>query len=110
MGKAPATVAAYHADVADVVRAFAPRPIEDLLASDLATYLKGRAQYEDWAPPTVRRHLQAIKAFYRYLVAEEGLRAPGPAEALVEPVPEPRAPHGMPSSTAKRTKSLTIRK
>ena len=42
---------------------------------------------------TVRRHLQAIKAFYRYLVSDEGLRAPGPAEALEEPVPEPRAPH-----------------
>jgi integrase/recombinase XerD len=93
MGKAPATVAAYHADVADLVRAFAPRPVEELLPHDLATYLKGRADFEGWAPPTVRRHLQAIKAFYRYLVAEEGVRAPGPAETLAEPVPEPRTPH-----------------
>jgi integrase/recombinase XerD len=93
MGKAQATVEAYHADVADLVRAFAPRPVEDLLPTDLSTYLQGRAQFEEWAPPTVRRHLQALKAFYRYLVGEEGLRAPGPAEALAEPVPEPRAPH-----------------
>ena len=93
MGKAQATVEAYHADVADLVRAFAPRPAEDLLPTDLSTYLQGRAQFEEWAPPTVRRHLQALKAFYRYLVGEEGLRAPGPAEALAEPVPEPRAPH-----------------
>src|SRR5919199_2495963 len=85
--------AAYHADVADLVRAFAPRPVEELLPTDLSTYLQGRAQFEEWAPPTVRRHLQALKAFYRYLVGEEGLRAPGPAEALAEPVPEPRAPH-----------------
>ena len=93
MGKAHATVEAYHADVADLVRAFAPRPVEELLPTDLSTYLQGRAQFEEWAPPTVRRHLQALKAFYRYLVGEEGLRAPGPAEALAEPVPEPRAPH-----------------
>jgi integrase/recombinase XerD len=93
MGKAPATVTAYHADVADLVRAFAPRPVEELLPSDLATYLRGRAQFEEWAVPTVRRHLQAIKAFYRYLVAEEGVRAPGPAETLAEPVPEPKEPH-----------------
>ncbi|HEU4564609.1 MAG TPA: tyrosine-type recombinase/integrase [Gemmatimonadaceae bacterium] len=93
MGKAPATVAAYHADVADLVRAFAPRPVEELLPRDLATYLRGRAAHEEWAPPTVRRHLQALKAFYRYLVAEEGVRGPGPAETLAEPVPEPRVPH-----------------
>lgn len=92
-GKAEATVAAYHADVADLTRAFAPRPVEDLQPTDLSTYLQGRAQFEEWAPPTVRRHLQAIKSFYRYLVSDEGLRAPGPAEALQEPVPEPKAPH-----------------
>ena len=96
MGKAPATVAAYHADVADLVGAFAPRPVEQLLPHDLAVYLRGRVHLETWAPPTVRRHLQGIKAFYRYLVAEESLRAPGPAEALAEPVPEPREPHVIP--------------
>ena len=93
MGKAPATVEAYHADVADLVRGFAPRPVEDLLPTDLGQYLAARAQFEGWAAPTVRRHLQALKAFYRYLVSDENLRAPGPAEALSEPVPEPRAPH-----------------
>ncbi|MEJ7812851.1 MAG: tyrosine-type recombinase/integrase [Gemmatimonadaceae bacterium] len=93
MGKAEATVNAYHADVADLVRAYAPRPVEDLLPTDLTTYLQGRAQFEEWSAPTVRRHLQALKGFYRYLVSDEGLRAPGPAEALSEPVPEPRAPH-----------------
>jgi integrase/recombinase XerD len=93
MGKAEATVAAYHADVADLVRAYAPRPAEDLNPRDLADYLQARARFEEWSPATVRRHLQAIKAFYRYLVSDEGLRAPGPAETLAEPVPEPRAPH-----------------
>src|SRR5215212_1698088 len=93
MGKAEATVSAYHADVADLARAFAPRPVEELLPTDLGSYLQGRAQFEEWAAPTVRRHLQAIKSFYRYLVSDEGLRAPGPAEALQEPVPEPKAPH-----------------
>lgn len=91
--KAPATVAAYHADVADLVRAFAPRPVEELLPRDLLEYLQARARFETWSQSTVRRHLQAIKAFYRYLVSDEGLRAPGPAEALLEPVPEPRVPH-----------------
>lgn len=93
MGKAEATIDAYHTDVADLVRAYAPRPVQELLPSDLGEYLRARAEFEGWAPPTVRRHLQAIKSFYRYLVGEEGLRAPGPAEALAEPVPEPKAPH-----------------
>ncbi len=92
MGKAEATVAAYHADVADLTRAYAPRPLEDLLVSDLSRYLSARAQFEGWAPPTIRRHVQAMRSFYRYLVADEGLRAPGPAEMLAEPNPEPRAP------------------
>lgn len=92
-GKADATVEAYHADVADLVRAFVPRPIYELLPQDLSDYLQARASFEGWSVPTVRRHLQAIKSFYRYLVTEEEIRAPGPAELLAEPVPEPRAPH-----------------
>jgi len=95
-GKADATVDAYHADVADLVRAYAPRPVEELLPHDLSEYLRARSAFEEWAAPTVRRHLQALKSFYRYLVSEEGLRAPGPAEALAEPVPEPKAPHVIP--------------
>src|ERR671933_708821 len=93
MGKAEATIEAYHTDVADLVRAYAPRPVEELQPNDLSEYLRARASFEEWAAPTVRRHLQSIKAFYRYLVGEEGLRAPGPAEALAEPVPEPKVPH-----------------
>jgi len=96
MDRAPATIDAYHADVADLVRAYAPRPVEELSARDLREYLAARAAHDDWAPPTVRRHLQSIKAFYRYLIAEESARAPGPAESLEEPVPEPRAPHVIP--------------
>ncbi|MDB4910954.1 MAG: tyrosine recombinase XerD [Gemmatimonadetes bacterium] len=92
-GKAEATVEAYHADVADLIRAFVPRPAVELLPSDLSDYLQARASFEGWSVPTVRRHLQAIKAFYRYLVIAEEIRAPGPAELLAEPVPEPRAPH-----------------
>jgi integrase/recombinase XerD len=92
-GKMEATIDAYHTDVADLVKAFAPRPVEELLAIDITEYLRSRAAHEEWAAPTVRRHLQAIKAFYRYLVVEEGLSAPGPAEALAEPVSEPKAPH-----------------
>jgi integrase/recombinase XerD len=92
-GKAEATVEAYHADLADLVRAYAPRPVAGLLPSDLIEYLRARASYEGWSVPTVRRHLQAIKSFYRHLVIEEEIRAPGPAELLAEPVPEPRAPH-----------------
>jgi integrase/recombinase XerD len=92
-GKMEATIDAYHTDVADLVRAFAPRPVEELLPGDILEYLQGRAAHEEWAVPTVRRHLQAIKSFYRYLVIVEDLRAPGPAEALVEPVSEPKAPH-----------------
>ncbi|MEO8880365.1 MAG: tyrosine-type recombinase/integrase [Gemmatimonadaceae bacterium] len=92
-GKAEATVNAYHADVADLVRAFTPRPTMELLPSELSDYLRARATFEGWSVPTVRRHLQAIKSFYRYLVVEEEIRAPGPAELLAEPVPEPRAPH-----------------
>ena len=97
MGRAPATVDAYHTDMADLVRAYAPRPVEDLSERDLREYLVARAAHEEWALPTVRRHLQSIKAFYRYLIAEESLRAPGPAESLDEPVPEPRAPHVIPA-------------
>ena len=96
MDRAPATVDAYHADVADLARAYAPRPVEDLSARDLREYLAARVAHDEWAPPTVRRHLQSIKTFYRYLIAEESLRAPGPAESLDEPVPEPRAPHVIP--------------
>jgi integrase/recombinase XerC len=96
MDRAPATVDAYHADVADLVRAYAPRPVEELSVRDLREYLAARAAHERWAPPTVRRHLQSIKSFYRYLIAEESLGAPGPAESLEEPVPEPRAPHVIP--------------
>ena len=92
-GKAEATIEAYHADVADLVRAFVPRPVLELLPADLGDYLQARASFEGWSVPTVRRHLQAIKAFYRYLVIAEEIRAPGPAELLAEPVPEPRAPH-----------------
>ena len=92
-GKMEATIDAYHTDVADLVKAYAPRPVEELLPGDIVEYLQGRAAHEEWAAPTVRRHLQAIKAFYRYLVIEEELRAPGPAEALAEPVSEPKAPH-----------------
>ena len=92
-GKMEATVDAYHTDVADLVRAYSPRPVEELLPGDIMDYLRARAAHEEWAAPTVRRHLQAIKSFYRYLVIEEGLRAPGPAEALAEPVSEPKAPH-----------------
>jgi site-specific recombinase XerD len=96
MGRASATVDAYHADVADLVRAYAPRPVEDLSTRDIREYLAARATHDAWALPTVRRHLQSIKTFYRYLIAEESLRAPGPAESLEEPVPEPRAPHVIP--------------
>jgi site-specific recombinase XerD len=96
MGRAPATVEAYHTDTADLVRAYAPRPVEELGERDLREYLAARAAHDEWAAATVRRHLQAIKAFYRYLVAEESLRAPGPAESLDEPVLEPRAPHVIP--------------
>ena len=96
MDRAPATMDAYHADLADLVRAYAPRPVEELSARDLREYLAARAAHDDWAPPTVRRHLQSIKAFYRYLIGEESARAPGPAESLEEPVPEPRAPHVIP--------------
>ncbi|HEX6535497.1 MAG TPA: tyrosine-type recombinase/integrase [Gemmatimonadaceae bacterium] len=95
-GKAEATIDAYHTDVADLVRAYAPRPVAELGPVELGEYLRARASFESWAPPTVRRHLQAIKSFYRYLVSEEGLRAPGPAEALAEPVSEPKAPHVIP--------------
>ncbi|HEY7878696.1 MAG TPA: phage integrase N-terminal SAM-like domain-containing protein [Gemmatimonadaceae bacterium] len=91
-GKAEATIEAYHADVADLVRAFAPRRPAELMPHDVRTYLAGRSQAEQWAPATVRRHLQAIKSFYRYLVGEERLRAPGPAERLAEPVVKPDAP------------------
>ncbi len=93
MNKAQATIDAYHADVADLARAFAPRQLDELLPRDVSAYLADRAAFEEWSAPTVRRHLQAIKSFYRYLIGEEGLRAPGPAEALSEPVPEPKAPH-----------------
>jgi site-specific recombinase XerD len=93
IGRASATIDAYHADVADLVRSYAPRPLEELETRDLREYLAARTQHDQWAPPTVRRHLQSIKTFYRYLIAEEDLRAPGPAESLEEPVPEPRAPH-----------------
>lgn len=96
MGRAPATIDAYHADLADLVRAYAPRPVADLATRDLREYLAARAAHEGWALPTVRRHLQSIKAFYRHLIAEESLRAPGPAEMLEEPVPEPRSPHVIP--------------
>jgi site-specific recombinase XerD len=96
MDRAPATIDAYHADVADLVRAYAPRPVEELSARDLREYLGARVAHDTWAPPTVRRHLQSIKAFYRYLIAEESLRAPGPAESVEEPVPEPPAPHVIP--------------
>jgi integrase/recombinase XerD len=96
MDRAAATIDAYHADVADFVRAYAPRPIEELTTRDLREYLSARVSHDQWAPPTVRRHLQSIKSFYRYLIAEESLRAPGPAELLEEPVPEPRAPHVIP--------------
>ncbi len=92
-GKAEATVDAYHADVADLVRAFTPRPTLELMPTDLSDYLQARASFEGWSVPTVRRHLQAIKSYYRYLVVEEEISAPGPAELLAEPVPEPRAPH-----------------
>ena len=92
-GKMEATIDAYHTDVADLVKAYAPRPVEELLPGEITEYLRARASHEEWAAPTVRRHLQAIKAFYRYLVIEEGVRAPGPAEALAEPVSEPKAPH-----------------
>ncbi len=102
MGKAGATVEAYHADVADLVRAFAPRSAEELLATDIAAYLGARAEHEGWATSTVRRHLQAIKAFYRYLVGEEGLRAPGPAEALDEPVLETAEPFVIAAEDAER--------
>lgn len=91
-GKAEATIDAYHTDVADLVRAFAPRPPHELLPDDITTYLHDRAAAEEWTAATVRRHLQSIKAFYRYLVAEEGLRAPGPAEALGEEPLEAVAP------------------
>jgi integrase/recombinase XerD len=94
-GKMEATIDAYHTDVADLVKAYAPRPVEELLPDDIVEYLRGRAVHEGWAAPTVRRHLQAIKSFYRYLVIEEELRAPGPAEALTEPVHEPKAPHAI---------------
>jgi site-specific recombinase XerD len=97
MDRAPATVDAYHADVADLVRAYAPRPVEDLSARDIREYLAARTTHDAWAVPTVRRHLQSIKTFYRYLIAEESLRAPGPAESLEEPVPEVRAPHVIPN-------------
>ena len=97
IGRAPATVDAYHTDMADLVRAYAPRPVEELSERDLREYLVARASHEEWALPTVRRHLQSIKAFYRYLIADESLRAPGPAESLDEPVPEPRAPHVIPA-------------
>jgi integrase/recombinase XerD len=93
MGKADATIEAYHTDVADLVKAYAPRPVEELQPGDISSYLAARAGFEEWSAPTVRRHLQAIKSFYRYLVGEEDVRAPGPAEALSEPVPEPKAPH-----------------
>ncbi|MBC7791244.1 MAG: tyrosine-type recombinase/integrase [Anaerolineae bacterium] len=93
IGRAEATIAAYHADIADLVRAFAPRPVEELLSADITTHLSDRASADEWSAATTRRHLQAVKAFYRYLVSEERLRAPGPAEALAEPVFEPRAPH-----------------
>ena len=62
-GKAEATIEAYHADVADLVRAFVPRPVLELLPADLGDYLQARASFEGWSVPTVRRHLQAIKAF-----------------------------------------------
>jgi site-specific recombinase XerD len=96
MDRAPATIEAYHADVADLVRAYAPRGVEELSTRDLRAYLAARVSHDEWAPPTVRRHLQSIKTFYRYLIAEESLGAPGPAESLDEPVPEPRAPHVIP--------------
>jgi len=98
MDRATATIDAYHADVADLVRAYAPRPVEELSTRDLREYLAARVAHDEWAPPTVRRHLQSIKTFYRYLIAEESLRAPGPAQSLDEPVPEPRAPHVIPSA------------
>src|SRR3954464_9671670 len=65
-GKAEATIEAYHADVADLVRAFVPRPASELLRAALSDSLQARASFEGWSVPTVRRHLQAIKAFYRY--------------------------------------------
>ncbi|HET7585115.1 MAG TPA: tyrosine-type recombinase/integrase [Gemmatimonadaceae bacterium] len=102
MGKAEATVEAYHADVADLVRAFAPRPAEELLAADLDAYLTARAEHEKWATSTVRRHLHAIKAFYRYMVSEERLRAPGPAESLAEPVLESAEPFVISEDDANR--------
>lgn len=93
IGRAEATIAAYHADIADLVRAFAPRPAEDLFATDITIYLSDHACGDGWSVATTRRHLQAIKAFYRYLVSEEALSPPGPAEGLPEPVSEPAAPY-----------------
>src|SRR5665213_460328 len=42
-GKAEATVEAYHTDLADLVRAYAPRPVAELLPADLIEYLRARA-------------------------------------------------------------------
>ena len=100
--KAEATIDAYHADVADLVRAFAPRRASELTPHDVRTYLAGRAQHEEWAAATVRRHLHGIKSFYRYLVAHEGLRAPGPAEKLTEPARAAEAPFVLSESDTRR--------
>ncbi|MGQ0713865.1 MAG: tyrosine-type recombinase/integrase [Gemmatimonadaceae bacterium] len=108
-GRAPATIDAYHADVVDLVRAYAPRPVADLSARDLREYLAARTAHEEWSQSTVRRHLQSIKAFYRYLIGEESLRAPGPAERLDEPVPEPRRPHVIPVAELDRLFDWLVR-
>lgn len=92
VGKSEATLGWYYEDAKDFVRACAPRRPARLQPHDVEAYLAERASAGHWSAATTRRHLQSIKAFYRYLIEHEHMRPPGPAAQVRNPVCEPAAP------------------
>ena len=72
-----ATIDAYHTDVADLVKAYTPRPVEELLPGDIAEYLQSRAVHEGWAAPTVRRMAMSERLSFTTITSVEMmLKAP----------------------------------
>ncbi len=100
-GLAPATLAAYAADLRDLAEDLGDPTPATLTARDLSTHLANLKREKEMAASSVARHLATIKVFCRWLTAE-GVFEDNPADLLDQPTRWKRLPGTLSPNQVKR--------
>jgi len=100
-GLAPATLAAYGADLRDLAEDLGDPEPATLTARDLSNHLANLKREKEMASSSVARHLATIKVFCRWLTSE-GVFEDNPADLLDQPTRWKRLPGTLSPNQVKR--------